>query len=332
VRTPPILSTPPTAPRRLSLPGFSSATPPREDLWPKYQGGMSSLSPIPTGLPSIEPFNILPRPREYEGGMPSESPAHTGIPWTMLSGHESIKSSFQPADKLNQILKIFEDSNKSRNSPLITIYISKVVTSSIARQLYDTTMISPPQETLPSDFDISGVLEARNICIDAGHDLTSLDEALAHIYPHHRDFLYNQVQRQYHHNNLALGEVTSKATLLSNWTNTRDRINGWLLHSLRATDTAAALHMSMLGDAGKDLDEEKWARLVLKYWYLDEAATGLDVEALESDGAVDSRSLFEAGGGNVIMDGQGEESLVSGIPVLAAEKWIMGLDEEMDCS
>jgi hypothetical protein len=90
--------------------------------------------------------------------------------------------------------------------------------------------------------------------------------------------------------------------------------------------------MSMLGDAGKDIDEEKWARLVLKYWYLDEAATGLDMEALKSDGAVDSRSLFEAGVGDVVMDGQAEESLVSGIPVLAAEKWIVGSDEEMDCS
>jgi hypothetical protein len=226
----PILSTPPTAPRRLSLPGFSPATPPREDLWPKYQGGTSSLSPMPTRLPSIESFNILPRPPKYEGEMAFKSPAHTGIPWTRLSDQESIKSSFHPADKLNQILKIFEDTNKSHNSPLIAIYISKVVTSSIARQLYDTVLISPPQEALPSDFDISGVLEARNTCIDAGHDLTSLDEALAHIYPHHRDFLYNQVQRQYHNNNLALGEVTSKATLLSDWTNTRDRINGWLLH------------------------------------------------------------------------------------------------------
>jgi len=57
--------------------------------------------------------------------------------------------------------------------------------------------------------------EARRKCLEAGHDLTSLDKTLTHIYPYHRDFLHNPLPRQCHHNNLVLAEVTSKATLLS---------------------------------------------------------------------------------------------------------------------
>jgi hypothetical protein len=65
---------------------------------------------------------------------------------------------------------------------------------------------------------------------------------------------------------------------------------------------------------------------------LDKAATGLDVEALESNGVVDSRSLFEPEVGGVAMDGQNEVSLALVIPVSAAEKWILWLDEDRDCS
>ena len=78
-----------------------------------------------------------------------------------------------------------------------------------------------------------------------------------------------------------------------------DRINMWLLNNLEASNKEKRLHRSFLPQ-GVIWDEEEWARLVLKYWLLDEAATGREDRCFSSNGAVDSdgmchseRVLFE---------------------------------------
>lgn len=93
----------------------------------------------------------------------------------------------------------------------------------------------------------------------------------------------------HHYDMFEIRKQTLDAGLLGNWSSTRDRINCWLLHSLRSDDKLAQLHRSMLTE--KSLNEKAWARLLLKYWYIDEAAVGTDLQASLSLGAVNSRDF-----------------------------------------
>jgi hypothetical protein len=79
---------------------------------------------------------------------------------------------------------------------------------------------------------------------------------------------------------LRLNSSTTNATQ-------NDRINMWLLNNLEASSKEKKLHRSFLPKATA-LDEEQWARMVLKYWLLDEAATNPEVQRSSSNGAVDS--------------------------------------------
>ncbi|KAF4633145.1 hypothetical protein G7Y89_g4979 [Cudoniella acicularis] len=73
------------------------------------------------------------------------------------------------------------------------------------------------------------------------------------------------------------------------WTSKLDRINGWLFNNLQSCPENAALHRSMLPD-GEELEEKAWARSVIKYWSIDQAALGDEYSSLvdSSRGAVDS--------------------------------------------
>jgi hypothetical protein len=70
------------------------------------------------------------------------------------------------------------------------------------------------------------------------------------------------------------------------WTNSRDRVNNWLLESLQRSETLAQAHRAMLDMP--DLCKKDWARLGLKYWTVDEAATVDASETCSTIGAVDS--------------------------------------------
>ncbi|KAI9694883.1 MAG: hypothetical protein M1822_000499 [Bathelium mastoideum] len=76
------------------------------------------------------------------------------------------------------------------------------------------------------------------------------------------------------------------ASLISNWTGSRDRVNRWILHSLGTSEEQAKIHRSMLPDP--DISVPEWGRLVLKYWFLDEAATGAELEIPSSAVAAES--------------------------------------------
>jgi hypothetical protein len=55
----------------------------------------------------------------------------------------------------------------------------------------------------------------------------------------------------------------------------RDWINRWLFQNLQNSPENAALHRSMMaGGTAAELDDKSWARTVVKYWCVDEAATG----------------------------------------------------------
>lgn len=133
------------------------------------------------------------------------------------------------------------------------------------------------------------IQQLRSKCIQAGHsthqiDSTLMDRALKETSGEH----CGQLMRNPNHQDmLTIRKYTQDSGLLGGWSDTRDRVNRWLLHSLRAYDRLAHLHRSMLADP--DINDEGWARVVLKYWNLDEAATGVELVTSLSVGAVDSR-------------------------------------------
>lgn len=78
--------------------------------------------------------------------------------------------------------------------------------------------------------------------------------------------------------------------LLEKWKCTRDRINRWLLHMLRLSNTAATLIRGALGTYDlKESSEQNWIRSVLEQWSSDEASNNHEWPLMLSDGAVDSR-------------------------------------------
>ena len=82
-------------------------------------------------------------------------------------------------------------------------------------------------------------------------------------------------------------ETLDRSNLLRHWSGTRDRINRWLLHSLICDKSHAELHKSQMPPG---LDEPTWLRLVLRYWFIDEAATGVEIACSLSGGAIDGRT------------------------------------------
>lgn len=123
--------------------------------------------------------------------------------------------------------------------------------------------------------------DARRRCLQAGHSLYEIDQALHHT--SHTDPEPNLIN---HSDMFEIRRKTMDSSLIGKWTTTRDRINRWLLHSLRSDDSLAKLHRSMLAD--EDLTEKAWARLVVKYWALDEAAIGCELPTSLSVGATHS--------------------------------------------
>ncbi|MCJ1251955.1 hypothetical protein MMC30_009193 [Trapelia coarctata] len=122
----------------------------------------------------------------------------------------------------------------------------------------------------------------RSKCIKDGHSLYEIDQNLSlSTGKNSLDALRE------HRDMLAIRKKTLDSNLLQAWTSTRDRINSWLLHSLRSDDKLAQVHRSMLAD--QVLTEKEWARLTLKYWTLDEAATGVPWTPSQSVAATDSR-------------------------------------------
>jgi hypothetical protein len=71
------------------------------------------------------------------------------------------------------------------------------------------------------------------------------------------------------------------------WRTQTDRINAWLLQCLQSSEEQADLHRSFLPD-GKKIERDKWARMVLKFWPLDEAAIWAGDRVCSTNGAVDS--------------------------------------------
>jgi hypothetical protein len=112
-----------------------------------------------------------------------------------------------------------------------------------------------------------------------------------------------------------LRPVAMDTSSLRNWNSSHDRINGWLLHILQASKEAASLHRSFLPDPS--IDDDNWARLVLKYWSLDGAAPKHELSshnrpastAVDSQG---SRSIISAASAGIFLDPEFQRDIDSG--------------------
>jgi hypothetical protein len=73
------------------------------------------------------------------------------------------------------------------------------------------------------------------------------------------------------------------SNLFGQWDSGRDRINRWMLHMLGAEAQHTDVHRSIYQEKYKgalDIPSKMWSRLVLKYWFIDEAATGFELNAV----------------------------------------------------
>lgn len=135
------------------------------------------------------------------------------------------------------------------------------------------------------------IQEARRTCWENGHNLDEIDRALNSRGPHNpvAGISLNAEPSAEPQNALvAAWPENGHRTWIKEWSTKQDRVNAWLLQSLEASPDLAQLHQSFCTDGGK-LHGEDWARSVLKFWYLDEAAAQGEHGGCSTIGAVDSK-------------------------------------------
>lgn len=114
-----------------------------------------------------------------------------------------------------------------------------------------------------------GVL--RKECWDKGYNLSEIDMILGTKSPAEHSITERStsaIDENFKALRQRLVHLQSQTALTSKL----DRINAWLLQNLAASSDAAALHRTFLPHGGNGLDEKAWARQVLKFWPLDDAA------------------------------------------------------------
>ena len=138
----------------------------------------------------------------------------------------------------------------------------------------------------------------RRRCIFEGHSLYNIDTRLGLLRHHGPTSDQSTVRlesgRPQPHGPRLCGilskEIEShQAKLSGGWTTSRDRINCWLLDCLQSDEQQVHVQRSMLGEV--PIDDGYWARQVLVHWYIDEAATGEDLQSSQSVGAVASQTM-----------------------------------------
>ena len=142
----------------------------------------------------------------------------------------------------------------------------------------------------------------RRRCISEGHALWNIDQRFG-LHQTNDTLTRNEDQdpnsnlvqaaRQTPSEVLEYENHRTDSKLLGKWSSNRDRVNRWLMHCLQTDRTQAQLHKSMLAEVPPD--DTEWARQVLKHWYIDEAATGGELQLSLSVGAVDSHTADEPG-------------------------------------
>ncbi|KFY95329.1 hypothetical protein V500_02834 [Pseudogymnoascus sp. VKM F-4518 (FW-2643)] len=139
--------------------------------------------------------------------------------------------------------------------------------------------------------EINRLRECRATNWNAGHDLEGLDRLMENQLYNKKpdeaaaDFTFEQYSSP--ESQLKPWWDVLHHTISQCWVTKTDRINSWLLQNLATLPEEANRHRMFIPD-GEQLGEEQWARLVLKFWPLDEAAPMFELGACSTNDAVDS--------------------------------------------
>lgn len=140
------------------------------------------------------------------------------------------------------------------------------------------------------------VMPCRKRCILAGHSLHKIDSRFrprsnsSYLAQHSADQFYDSALTSISTCDVPCPAENVGASVYGEWSNKRDRINRWLLHCLQCDRAQGQLHRSMLADPLGD--EQELASQSFLHWYSDEAATGDEIYASPSSGAVDGGELW----------------------------------------
>ena len=202
---------------------------------------------------------------------------------------------------------LLEDQPNSVSEYVALVQQSRIIQNQLdgIHLLLELNVSSIPRDVVSSKFDERNMLQVRLMdvscalkrvrsrCISEGYSLYEIDQRLRpaiSIEHSHKFWDSHNEPEEFQVSNRHLAKMLDdKSSVYGEWSTNRDRINHWLLHSLRSDDTQARLHRSMLADPPSD--DLLWADQVLRHWYLDGAATGHALELAHSTGAVDSREL-----------------------------------------
>jgi hypothetical protein len=73
----------------------------------------------------------------------------------------------------------------------------------------------------------------------------------------------------------------------------RGRINCWLLHNLISSPEESTRHRNYLRN-GQIMSDAQWARLVVQFWLIDEAAVGVESRSSSTNGAMGSDEIWHS--------------------------------------
>lgn len=249
--------------------------------------------------------------------MAFDAPLDRGDPPQSLPEHKELtnSSALNPfiGNNIRQVLvdiarkfrKLVDSSTDMLPSPLGQ-YISLVQLAETAHSYtsllllwtdgHDSSMSSPSYR-YDAQLELASCLQNiearvekyRAACWDMGHDVDAIDKILR--LPRSKglesETLLSPAGLTHSHGDITAGWKAVAQRRDTAWLPTQDRINIWLLHNLEVSPEHSALHRSFLR-GGDTLNQEEWSRLVMKFWPLDDAATGPEERSCSTNGAVDS--------------------------------------------
>lgn len=208
---------------------------------------------------------------------------------------------------LTQVIKDYESKIDLLNLLKFGSNIEETINFKCQNVLCDTDLYVLQQERNALRARLATVREdlraCRRRCIFEGHSLHDIDRCFnirRHTCDNTEDPSSQAIEclnsQEFDHpvptpkpNEILTCEILDHSpNLLGSWSNKRDRINRWLLHSLASSEEQTQLHQSMLADP--PINDRFWSRQLLTHWYVDGAATEEDLQASLSAGAEASDS------------------------------------------
>lgn len=174
-----------------------------------------------------------------------------------------------------------------RKSRLLGVIKQEMALISLNRGIDNSEIDLEPLQEASSKLERQ-LAALRTQCLEENIALHQVDEILnaCHLHDPETGLMAPQINTSsYHHDLLALRKKALKTKPA--WTSKLDRINNWLFDNLSHSTDNAALHRSML-PSGQSMSEKDWARSVIKFWSIDEAAMGDEYLGTSSRGAVGS--------------------------------------------